>query len=275
MVVVNWNVISNFGWSGNESLIFNRNSQIVRNGVRVLGSDSWSGDGIIFRKSWFRLFKVDLEVSFVNIRSDNILFVVNISWSLYGFFSIFILNNRLSFDWFGIINVVLSSNEFDLKIFFFNNWLDNWLVNIFIGWERNVLNVDIVFNFNRFVEWGQNFFVFSSLFDLELFGDFVYARLDNCLIVNLVTWNVNISNSLFRRVLGWENSSLSFNNLVILLNELWDQLFDLLVNSWLNNNSLSKRFDNLIGYYFRFTNNSFGNNLRISRVSLSNDLWFN
>lgn len=46
-------------------------------------------------------------------------------------------------------------------------------------------------------------------------------------------------------------------------------MFDLLIDFWGYYNSLSKWFDDLFGDNFGFSDDSFGNHLRVGRVSLS------
>lgn len=210
------------------------------------------------------MLEIDLQVSLVNIWSNNILFVVNITWFLDSLFSVFVLDDWLSSNVFSIVNIVFSINESNREIFLFNNWLNDWLINVFVRRKLNILNIDVVFNLNWFVNWSQDFFIFTSLFNLKLFSDFINSWFNDILNMSNIAWNIYVSDSLFSRVFGWKNSSISVNYLIILLNELRNQLFDLLVDSWSNNDSLSSWFDYLISNNFRFSDNSFGDDLWIS-----------
>lgn len=132
LIMVNRNIISNIGGSSNKSLIFNRNIQIVLESILIGSFNSRSYDFFVLSKSRFRFIKINLKMFFSNIRSNDILTVINITRSFNIFFSIFILNNRLSFNRFIVINSILSIYESNFKIFFFNNWLDDWLIDISI-----------------------------------------------------------------------------------------------------------------------------------------------
>lgn len=211
---------------------------------------------------------------FGNIRSNDVLRIVNISRSFNGFFSVFVLDNRLSFNSIIIINSVFPIDKSDLQIFFFNNRLDDRLVDVPIGRKRNTSGIDFVFNFSRSENGSEGFLDFSSLFDLELFGVLINSGLDNSLIVSLIARNEDVFYGSFVGIFSGKNSTFSINDLIILLNELRHDLFNLLVDLRLDDNSLSKRFDNLFSHNFGFSNNSFSNDFWVSRVSLSDDFGF-
>lgn len=80
--------------------------------------------------------------------------------------------------------------------------------------------VDVIFNFSGSENRCKSLFNFSSLFNLELFGNFVNRRLNDSLVMSLISGNVNILYIFLLGVFGWKNTSLSINDLVILLNEL-------------------------------------------------------
>ena len=212
---------------------------------------------------------------FSNVRSDNILSIVNVARSLNALLSVLVLNNRLSADGLILINSIFSIDESDLQVFFFDNRLDDRLVHIFVRRKRNRSSVDVVFYLSRSHDGVESFFDFASLSHLKLFSNFVDGGLNNGLVVSLVAGNKYVSDSSFLGVFGGKSNSLGFDNLVLLLYELRNYLFDLLVDSGSHNNSLSKGLDDLLGDDFGLSNNSFSNYLRVSRVPLSNDLRFN
>lgn len=134
LIIVNRNIITNFSRSGNKSLILDGDRKTVLNCVLILRINSWSSNLLILWKFRFWLFKLDLQVFSSNHWSYDILFVVNISWSLYSFSSEFFLNNWLSFYWFVFDYSVSSVNESNLNTFLFHNRLNDRLINIFVWW---------------------------------------------------------------------------------------------------------------------------------------------
>lgn len=132
-------------------MIFNRNWEAVLNSILILRVNSWSCNFLILRKFRFRFYKFDLQVFSSDHWSYNVLFVVNITWSLNCLSSELFLDNRLSFNWFVFNNSVSSINESNLYTFLFDNWLDNRLINIFVGRKRYLSSVHKSFNFSRSV----------------------------------------------------------------------------------------------------------------------------
>lgn len=131
--MVDRNIVGNFSGSGNKSLILDRNIQSVLKSVLVGSFNSRSDDFIVLSKGRFWFIKVNLKMFFGDIRSNDILAVINITRSFNGFFSVFLLDNRLSFNSLIVINSILSIYKSDFEIFFLNNRLDDGLVDIFIG----------------------------------------------------------------------------------------------------------------------------------------------
>lgn len=132
LVIVNRDVITYFCRCGNESLILNWNGETMLNCILILRLNSWSDNLLILRKFRFWFFEFYLQVFSCNHWSYDILFVVNISWSLNGFSSEFFLNNWLSFNWFVFNHSISSIYKSNLHTFLFNDWLNNGLIYVFV-----------------------------------------------------------------------------------------------------------------------------------------------
>lgn len=121
---------------------------------------------------------------------------------------------------------------------------------------------------NRF----QSFFYISSFNNIELFGDFIYSRFDNILIVDNVSIKCDCSLSLFVRSLDGLGF-FSFNNSVTFLNKFRHELFNLLVDSGSDYDSLSERFDLIFFNNSGLSHNSFSDDFGFRRKSLSDYFW--
>lgn len=273
LVIVNRNIITYFCWGSNKSLVLNGNWKTVLDCVLILRFNCWSWNLLILWKLRFRFIKFDLQVFSGDHWSYNVLFVVNITWSLYGFSSEFFLNNWLSFDWFVFDNSISSINESNLNTFSFHNWLNNWLINIFVWRQRDFSSVYKSFNFCRSENWLQSFFDFSSFYYIQLFCDFSNSRFNYILVINNITINGYCSWFLFVTSLNRE-TSLSFHNSVLFLLKFRNQLLNSLIDSRCNDDSLSQGFDLIFGNYSRLTNDSFCDDFWLCCISLSDNLRF-
>lgn len=189
-----------------------------------------------------------------------------------GFSSGFFLNNGLSSNGFVFNDSVFSVNKSDLNTFFLDNGLNDRLVYVFVGRQRNLSGVDKSFDLGRSVNRFQSFFHISSFDNVELFGDFFHSGFDDVLIVDNVSVKSHGSLSLFVRGLDGLGF-FSFNNSVAFLNKLRHELFNLLVDSGSDYDSLSERFDLIFFNNSGLSHNSFGDDFGFGRISLGDYFW--
>lgn len=142
LVVEDGDIVSDFGWSGHKSLIFHGNWEGVLDGVRVLVLDCWSDDGFVLGKLGSRLIEFDLEALSGQHRSDDVLFVVNVSWSLDCLFSVFLLYQGFSLNLLSLNNFILSWNEADFDALFLDNGLNDGLTDVLVRRKREFSGVN-------------------------------------------------------------------------------------------------------------------------------------
>lgn len=240
-----------------------------------LGVNSWFNNFFIFSKNWFWFFKLNMNVFSTNLWSCNFLCVVNISWSFNNFFSNFFLNNWFLSNWLSIDDFIISINPLDFKFFFFNNWLYNSLINIFV-WSNIIISVNVVsFNLIWFIDWFKNSLNIVSWDDFKLFGYSMNLRRNNIIIVDFVSIDIIILSQLFLCVFSFGGNWIFVDQFIFSFSELRYNCFNLLWNFWNNYDLLSNRFDNLFGNNLRWSNNSFSNNFWLSSDSLSYHFGFN
>lgn len=88
----------------------------------------------------------------------------------------------------------------------------------------------------------------------------------------LIAFNEDVFLSYCRGLLYWQRRTLLFDQIVLFLLELWNQLLDFLVDSRLHNYSLSKGLDYLLSYDFRLAHDSLGNHFWLCCVPLGDYL---
>lgn len=196
------------------------------------------------------------------------MFVVNISRSFNCFSSHFFLDNWISSNRVIFNDSVFSRDKSNLHIFFFNDWLNDRLVNIFIRRKRNFSNIYQFFDLSRSVYRFQSVLYFTSFNDIKLFGKFLYSWFDDILIVNNVAINAYCPGLPLITCLNWKTSG-SLNYSLFFLLEFRNQLFDCLINFWLNYNSLSHWLNLVFSDDSRLFNDPFSDNLRLCLKSLS------
>ena len=149
LVTVNWNSVFYGRRGGNQFQIFDRDFQIVIQLVLVRFFNGFPDNFFVLSKSGLRLGIVDHDIFFRDYGSSYCLRVVNVSRSLYYFYSSFFLYNRLSNDIVFGNDSVFSGNKLDLQIFFLDNWLDDGSIDVFISGE--IVLSDSVLSFYDFL----------------------------------------------------------------------------------------------------------------------------
>lgn len=95
LIMMNWDIITNSNRRSNESLIFNRNIKIMIENLSI-NILNWLIDYFVIGfKNRFGFIVFNGQMFFCETGSDNILSIINISWSLDSFSSQFILINGL------------------------------------------------------------------------------------------------------------------------------------------------------------------------------------
>jgi len=211
----------------------------VLNSVLILGRNGGSDNFVILRKLRSGFFEFDLQILFSDHGSDDVLFVVNIPWSLDGFHSVFLLHNGLSLNGVVVEDFVLSIDESDLQIFLFNDGLDDGLVDVLVCRKRDFSFVDEIVDLGGSENGLETFLHFSSLDDIQLLGDFFDSGLDDGLVVGLVSVDGDCSGFLLEGGLDREGF-LSLDHSVGFLFEFGNELLDFLVDRGTDHYSLSQ-----------------------------------
>lgn len=142
LIMMNWDIITNSYWWGDESLIFNRNIKIMIENLSI-NIFNWLIDYFVIGfKNRFGFIVFNGQMFFSETGSDNILSVIDISWSLNSFSSHFVLINGLLLNSSIINKIILSLDKLNLQIFFFINRLDDWLIDYLISRKRYFLLIN-------------------------------------------------------------------------------------------------------------------------------------
>lgn len=95
----------------------------------------------------------------------------------------------------------------------------------------------------------------------------VFLGLYISVVINIISWNLDIFFDFFISILNWENNRSSINYFVFSVNELGLSSDNLVQNCWLFNEFLSNRKFELFIDDFWFSSNFFGQNSRRSSDS--------
>lgn len=110
-ISVNRDFIGNVGLGGNESLIFDRYSQIMINSVLIGLRLGWFDNWLVLNVFWFGLVEVDNQVFFGHDWLFDSLIVIKITWLLGLFNSHFLLDYWVSNQRLIVLNIILSINK--------------------------------------------------------------------------------------------------------------------------------------------------------------------
>lgn len=131
LITIDWNFVVYFGFLGGESLILNRNSQIMVKVVLISFFSQRFDNRLVLSEFRFSFIKIDNHVFFGHNWSLDYLRVIKVSWSFDRFDSQFLLDNWLCDLSFIFLNVVFIFQVLDFQGSLFNDWFDDRLINVF------------------------------------------------------------------------------------------------------------------------------------------------
>lgn len=141
LIMINWNIISDFSGSTNESLIFNRYVEIMLKLIILNLLRRRLNNFFVLSKNGIRFIEINYQMFFINNRSINILFVINIARFLNYFFSKFLLHDWFSSHGTGIYYLILTLDHSYFNVFLLNNRLNDRLINKFVSSNRNLFDI--------------------------------------------------------------------------------------------------------------------------------------
>ena len=165
LIVVNWNIISNFSRSSNQSLIINRNGELMLQSVILLHLLYGSLNFFVLFEAWGCFIKLYLNMFFGDVRSNYILFEVKVTRFFDSLFSHSFLHNCISNNWFSLRDSVFSISELNFEMFSFENRLNHRLVDEFVGGDFNFDHVNLMLSLSRFDDWFECLTTLSSFYN--------------------------------------------------------------------------------------------------------------
>lgn len=181
----------------------------------------------------------------------------------------------MSGDWFSINDLIRRVLVVNLNRLFFFNRLDVSLSDVLISRKIIISSLWVVLD----LYWSLNGWKSSSNGLRRLYSylllDSSYSWLDKVTVVDLISFYLYVSYSLFLSELGLSCDWVSVNEFVFLFNELRSDFFSDSSNRRLNDNFLSSRLNDLLSDDSWISYYSLSDDLWLSRNSLSNDSWLN